>query len=138
VTASQAFTLVIQPSQTQNRFSLQQKAIFAQFAESWLKASDLWEQLYIICKEATAGEPAGDPTAANSKFQAVEVAFTGAIGEIFNALAGDPADSNYTSIAQPTPPTVSLPSTNASWTAAEIATFKAWKTVIVTEGRSLG
>jgi hypothetical protein len=133
-TAATSVPLNIQNS----RYTPQQKAYFAQLAEFWLQKSDFWEQAYLDCKQATAGEPPGDPTAANCDMDAILVTLTSAIGLYYNSKAGDPADPNYTSIAVPTPPAVSLPSTNSTWTAAEIANYNAWHAVIVTEEQIVG
>jgi hypothetical protein len=137
-TASQDFTLAIQQPQTQSRFSPQQKAYYAQLAEYWLQQSDYFEQLYLDCKQATKGESPGDPTAANCQMASLLVVLTSAIGLEYNSKAGDPADPNYTSVATPTAPILSLPSTNSSWTAPQIAAFNAWIAVIGTEEQILG
>lgn len=109
-----------------SRFTLQQKASYAQSAQSWMQRSAFWQQQVLDCQSAIG--PPGDPLQSNCNLDKFLVVLTSAIGLYYNSLAGDPADPNFTTIAQPTPPVLPLPSPDPSWTAAELTFYQAWKT----------
>lgn len=123
---------------TKARFTPKEKADYAVLGESLLEKSAFWEQQAQDCKQATAGEPAGDPTRATCNMDNYLMVLTGAAGLYNKSLAGDPPDPNFTLIAQPTPPVLHLFSPGPTWTSAQLAVYNAWKNTVSTLDQLIG
>ena len=60
------------------------------------------------------------------------------LAEQYEAKAADPVDTSYTTIALPTPPSLTMPAPDPSWTAAQLAAYNALTAVLQTEDQIIG
>jgi hypothetical protein len=133
-TASKSFPVSIAPSSMKPRFPSAVKQMLADLGTGFSWQSGFWKQLLDACKQATAGEPPGDPLAANCNTQSVLYLLSDVAAYGLNGLASfDPVDPNYTVIAQPVPLTIVVTPSEPTWTAPQLATYTAFvKTVTTT------
>jgi hypothetical protein len=135
-TSTKTFPVTIGPNPNPPKYTVVEKALFEQLYEHYLKVGQFYDAQAALCS-------------------ALNPPFIGKLGVLCPAMKAlalfyldladryylkvfDPADTNFTVIAQPSPPSLSLPDPDASWTAAQVAAYNDLKAVLLTEAQIIG
>jgi hypothetical protein len=132
-TASQNINVVIQPSQALARFTKAQKQLYLEIAQLYTQDAADWSNGATSCSASTPPQE----NAVCSLLTLIQYLDL-ATAWYYESKAKDPSDSNYTAIAQPTPPSLALPSPDPSWTAGQLAFYNAWISVALTKEQLIG
>jgi hypothetical protein len=130
---SKTFVIGVSPAKT--RYTAQEKEYFSLLAEDLKKRAEALSIASKGCKALSFLDPFLTPIC---RVAGGLSTIDSLMSKYYDQKVKDPADMNYTVIAQPMPPSLSFPDPDPSWTAAQLAAFNAMKTVILTEEQISG
>jgi hypothetical protein len=134
-TASKSFPLQIAPPPYLSRYTPVQKAYYAQLGDYWDTIAAIDYHYAETCATLAPVQPELGPICLGLTLKYATDFY---LADSYWQKASDPPDSHYTVIAQPTPPVLSFPTPNPSWTAAQLATYLDLQAVIRTEATVIG
>jgi len=134
-TAFKNYVIAINEAQNKTRYTREEKEYFALLAEYYQQTAERYEKLGTICAVESVLAPFLHPVCDGIHIEALSLALLG-LREAYKAQ--DPVDSNYTVIPSPTPPSLTLPAPDPSWTSVQLAAYNSLKVVILTQENIIG
>jgi hypothetical protein len=134
-TASKTFQVAIAANPKLNSNTVVQNAYYSMLADYWAKIATLDYRAAEACATLAPEQPYLAPLCAGLLLKAAATMY---LANLYWDKVLDPVDNNYTVIAIPNPPQLTIPAPDPSWTAAQLAAYNSLLAVMRTEEQIIG
>jgi len=135
MTATRKFGIGIAANPKQSIDTIVQNEYYSLLANHFQNWGSYYSNLSSVCTGAAAALPVLEPLCGGLSALASGLSVQGVN---YSIKASDPADTNYTVIAQPIAPSLSFPSPDSSWTPAQTEAYGALHAVFLTTEQIIG